>query len=114
MFEPYLLAGRLKGLEGIILFGSPGDRRHIQAVLNSLTMNMMPRMVSYLPFPLDTWVITKHMRSRLDASALNRFRRDEHDRITMVGRQVTASSQLAGTNDLVAPSSHELEEAMRL
>ncbi|PON53107.1 hypothetical protein PanWU01x14_204870 [Parasponia andersonii] len=77
-------------------------------------MNMMPKMVSHLPFPLDTWVITKHMRSRLDASALNRFRRDEHDRIAMVSRQVTDSSQLAGTNDLVAPSNHELEEAVRL
>ncbi|PON75349.1 hypothetical protein PanWU01x14_043160 [Parasponia andersonii] len=71
-------------------------------------------MVSYLHFPLDTWVITKHLRSRLDASALNRFRRDENDRITMVSWQVAASSQLAGTNDLVAPSNLELEEAVRL
>ncbi|PON69753.1 hypothetical protein PanWU01x14_085370 [Parasponia andersonii] len=66
-----------------------------------------------IPFPLDTWVITKHLWSRLDASALNRFRRDKHDRIAMVGQQVTASSQLVGSNDLVAPSSHELEEAVR-
>ncbi|PON38248.1 hypothetical protein PanWU01x14_314040 [Parasponia andersonii] len=113
-FEPHLSAGRLKGLEGIIIFSSPGECRHIQAVLNPLTMNLMPRVVSYLPFPLDTWVITKHLRSRLDASALNRFRRDESDRITMVSRQVAASSQLAGTNDLVAPSNLELEEAVRL
>ncbi|PON45461.1 hypothetical protein PanWU01x14_258210, partial [Parasponia andersonii] len=77
-------------------------------------MNLMPRMVSYLPFPLDTWVITKHLRSQLDVSALNRFRRDEADRITMVSRQVAASSQLAGSNDLVAPSNLELEEAVRL
>ncbi|PON52736.1 hypothetical protein PanWU01x14_206970 [Parasponia andersonii] len=77
-------------------------------------MNLMPRMVSYLPFPLDTWVITKHLRSRLDASTLNRFRRDEADRITVVSRQVAASSQLASTNDLVVPSNLELEEAVRL
>ncbi|PON39643.1 hypothetical protein PanWU01x14_303430 [Parasponia andersonii] len=32
----------------------------------------------------------------------------------MVGYQVTASSQLAGPYDLVAPTSHELEEAVRL
>ncbi|PON47432.1 WAT1-related protein [Parasponia andersonii] len=70
-FKPYLPAGRLKGLEWIIIFRSPGDCRHIQAILNPLTMNMMPRMV-------------------------------------------TASSQLVGTNDLVAPSSHELEKAVRL
>ncbi|PON72778.1 hypothetical protein PanWU01x14_062470, partial [Parasponia andersonii] len=113
-FEPHLLAGRLKGLEGIIIFSSPGECRHIQAVLNPLTMNLMPRMVLYLPFPLDTWVITKYLRSRLDASTLNRFRRDESDRITMVSRQVTASSQLVSTNDLVAPSNHKLEEAVRL
>ncbi|PON54362.1 hypothetical protein PanWU01x14_195910 [Parasponia andersonii] len=113
-FEAHLLAGWLKSLEGIIIFSSPGECRHIQAVLNPLTMNLMPRMVLYLPFPLDTWVVTKHLRSRLDASALNRFRRDESDRITMVSRQVAASSQLAGTNDLVAPSNYELEEAVRL
>ncbi|PON46335.1 hypothetical protein PanWU01x14_252220 [Parasponia andersonii] len=77
-------------------------------------MNLMPRMVSYLPFPLDTWVITKHLRGQLDASALNRFRRDEADRITMASRQVATSSQLAGSNDLVAPSAPELEEAVRL
>ncbi|PON31903.1 hypothetical protein PanWU01x14_365940, partial [Parasponia andersonii] len=87
-FEPHLSAGRLKSLEGIIIFSSPRECRHIQAVLNPLTMNLMPRMVSYLPFPLDTWVITKHLRSRLDASSLNRFRRDESDRITMVSQQV--------------------------
>ncbi|PON52061.1 hypothetical protein PanWU01x14_211760, partial [Parasponia andersonii] len=113
-FEPRLSAGRLKGLEGIIIFSSSGECRHIQAVLNPLTMNLMPRMVSYLPFPLDTWVVTKHLRSWLDAFALNRFRRDEADRITMASRQVAASSQLAGTNDLVAPSNLELEEAVRL
>ncbi|PON76424.1 hypothetical protein PanWU01x14_034780 [Parasponia andersonii] len=62
-FEPRLPAGRLKGLEGIVIFRSPGDCRHIQATLNPLVMNMMPRMVSYLPFPLDTWVITKHLQS---------------------------------------------------
>ncbi|PON62125.1 hypothetical protein PanWU01x14_141180 [Parasponia andersonii] len=62
----------------------------------------------------DTWVITKHLRSQLDASALNRFCWDEADRITVASRQVTASSQLAGTNDLVAPSNLELEEAVRL
>ncbi|PON66240.1 hypothetical protein PanWU01x14_111060 [Parasponia andersonii] len=113
-FEPHPSAGRLKGLEGIVIFSSPGECRHIQAVLNPLTMNLMPRMVSYLPFPLDTWVITKHLRSQLDASALNRFRRDEADRITTASRQVAASSQLAGSNDLVAPSNLELEEAVRL
>ncbi|PON55704.1 hypothetical protein PanWU01x14_186560, partial [Parasponia andersonii] len=112
-FEPHLSAGQLKGLERIVIFGSPGDCRHIQATLNPQVMNMMPRMVSYLPFPLDTWVITKHLQSRLDASALNQFRRYEHDRIAIVGRQVMASSQLAGSNDLVAPTSHELEEAVR-
>ncbi|PON59289.1 hypothetical protein PanWU01x14_160380 [Parasponia andersonii] len=76
-------------------------------------MNLMPRMVSYLPFPFDTWVITKHLWSRLDSSVLNRFRRDENDRITMASRQVTASSQLVRTDDMVAPSNHELEEAVR-
>ncbi|PON78366.1 hypothetical protein PanWU01x14_020040 [Parasponia andersonii] len=60
-FEPHLSAGWLKGLEGIVIFGSPGDCRHIQAALNS---------------------------------------------------QVTTSSQLAGSNDLVVPTSHELEEAV--
>ncbi|PON72083.1 hypothetical protein PanWU01x14_069250 [Parasponia andersonii] len=49
----------------------------------------------------------------LSTVSLNLFRQDEHDRIAMVGLQVTALSQLAGSNDLVAPSSHELEEAMR-
>ncbi|PON41487.1 hypothetical protein PanWU01x14_289320 [Parasponia andersonii] len=91
-FEPHLSAGRLKCLEGIIIFSSPGECRHIQAILNPLTINLMPKMVSYLPFPLDTWVITKHLRSRLDASALNRFCREESDRITMVSRQVAASN----------------------
>ncbi|PON34466.1 Immunoglobulin-like domain containing protein [Parasponia andersonii] len=102
-FEPHLSAGWLKNLEGIIIFNSPRECRHIQAVFNPLTMNLMPRMV-----------ITKHLRSRLDASALNRFCRDESDRITMVSWQVAASSQLAGSNDLVTPSNHELEEAVRL
>ncbi|PON48300.1 hypothetical protein PanWU01x14_238290, partial [Parasponia andersonii] len=32
----------------------------------------------------------------------------------MMSRQIAASNQLAGTNDLVAPSNHELEEAVRL
>ncbi|PON36827.1 hypothetical protein PanWU01x14_325190 [Parasponia andersonii] len=32
----------------------------------------------------------------------------------MVGHQITASSQLAGPNDLVALTSHELEEAVKL
>ncbi|PON47660.1 hypothetical protein PanWU01x14_242810 [Parasponia andersonii] len=47
------------------------DCWHIQAALNPQVMNMMSRMDSYIPFPLDTWVITKHLRSRLNASALN-------------------------------------------
>ncbi|PON74716.1 hypothetical protein PanWU01x14_047750 [Parasponia andersonii] len=70
-FEPQLSAGRLKELEGIVIFGSSRDCRHIQAILKPQVMNMMPRMVSYLLFPLDTWVITKHLQSQLDASALN-------------------------------------------
>ena len=75
-------------------------------------MNLMPRAVLYLPFPLDSWVITKHLRSRLDAAALNRFRRDEQNRVTMVGRQVMASRQAAGPEDLVAPTGPELEEIL--
>ncbi|PON40058.1 hypothetical protein PanWU01x14_300010 [Parasponia andersonii] len=45
---------------------------------------------------------------------MNWFRRDEQSHITMVGRQITVSSQLAGPNDLVTPISHELEEAVKL
>ncbi|PON59197.1 hypothetical protein PanWU01x14_161240 [Parasponia andersonii] len=77
-------------------------------------MNMMLTMVSHLPFSLDTWVITKHLQSQFDASALNQFRQDEQSHIAMVGHQITASSQLAGPNDLVAPNNHELEEAVNL
>ncbi|PON67884.1 hypothetical protein PanWU01x14_100520, partial [Parasponia andersonii] len=113
-FEPQLSAGRLNELEGIVIFRSSGDCQHIQAILNPQVMNMMPRMVSYLLFPLDTWVITKHLQNQLDALALNRFRRDEQSCIAMVGRQITVSSQLAGPNDLVALTSHELEEQVRL
>ncbi|PON53025.1 hypothetical protein PanWU01x14_205610, partial [Parasponia andersonii] len=80
---------------------SPGDEHDV-------------RIVSYLLFLLDTWVITKHLQSQLDASALNRFRRDEQSRIAMVGRQFTASTQLVGPHELVAPASHELEEAVML
>ncbi|PON44740.1 hypothetical protein PanWU01x14_264290, partial [Parasponia andersonii] len=109
-FEPRLLAGRPQELEGIILFGLSGDCRHIQAVLNPQVMNMMPWIVSYLLFSLDTWVITKYLQSQLDTSALNRFCQDEQGCIAMVGHQITALSQLMDPNDLVAPTSHELEE----
>ncbi|PON48660.1 hypothetical protein TorRG33x02_319630, partial [Trema orientale] len=46
-------------------------------------MNMMLRAVLNLSFPLDTWAVTKHLRGELDAIALNRFRRDEQNRLTM-------------------------------
>lgn len=59
-------------------------------------------------------MITKHLRSRLDAAALNRFRRDEQNRVAMVSRQVMASNQTAGSDDLVAPTRLELEEALVL
>ncbi|PON48011.1 hypothetical protein PanWU01x14_240040 [Parasponia andersonii] len=94
--------------------GCPGIADTSRLSPHPEVMNMMPRMVSYLLFPLDTWVITKHLRSQLDASALNQFRRDEQGCIAVVGRQITASSQLASPHDLVASTSHELEEAMRL
>ena len=107
-------AGRLQELEGIVVFKSVGDSRHIQAVLTPLVMNMMPRAVLYLSFPLDTWVLAKHLRGKLDAAALNRFRRDEQNQLTMVGRQVMASNQLAGPGELVPPTRLELEEAVVL
>lgn len=107
-------AGRLQELEGIIVFKSVGDCRHIQAVLSPQVMNMMPRVVLYLSFPLDTWAITKHLRGRLDATALNQFGRDEQNRLTMVGRQVMASNQLAGLDELTPPTRLKLEEAVVL
>ncbi|PON35362.1 hypothetical protein PanWU01x14_336950 [Parasponia andersonii] len=75
-FEPQLSAGRLKELEEVIIFGSSGECRHIQAALNPQEMNIILRMVSHLPFLLDTWVITKHNRSQFNTSGLNRFFRD--------------------------------------
>ncbi|PON85739.1 hypothetical protein TorRG33x02_184690, partial [Trema orientale] len=77
-------------------------------------MNMMPRAVLNLSFPLDTWAIAKHLRGKLDATALNRFRRDEQNRLTMVGRQVMASSQLARPGELTPPTRLELEKAVTL
>lgn len=85
-FDARPSAGRLQELEGIIVFKSFGDCHHIQAVLSPQVMNMMPRVVLYLSFPMDTWAIAEHLRGRLDATALNRFRRDEQNRLTMVGR----------------------------
>lgn len=113
-FESRPSAGRLQELEGIIVFKSVGDCRHIQAVLSPQVMNMMPRAILYLSFPLDTWAIARHLRGKLDATALSRFRRDEQNRLTMVGRQVMASNQLAGPGELVPPTRLELEEAVVL
>ena len=107
-FDSRPSAGRLQELEGIIVFKSVGDCRHIQAVLSPQVMNMMPRAILYLPFPLDTWVLAKHLRGKLDATALSRFRRDEQNRLAMVGWQVMASNQLAGSGELVPPTRLEL------